>query len=190
MKSSCRTRSRANRAVDRISLRSDSICRGACGRCTLTTTSAPFGSVARCTWPIEAAAIGCSSNVRNARLDREPELLLDDPLDVGERERADVVLELAQLRDDVRRHDVGPGRENLTELHERRAELVEHLAQSAPAIRAVGLVARPAPLEQVPEPVPRRDAPDLRDAPQGLRHDKAVPGHFSLRENCLEEALR
>ena len=64
-----RARGRAG-PPERISLRSDSIWRGALGRCTLTTTSSPFGSVARCTWPIEAAAIGISSNSRNARCDR------------------------------------------------------------------------------------------------------------------------
>ena len=39
-------------------------------------------------------------------LDRLPELLADHALDVGERERAHVVLEAAQLGDDVRRDDV------------------------------------------------------------------------------------
>ena len=66
MKSSARTRSRTTRAAERISCRSDSTCRGASGRCTLTTTWSPVGSVARCTWPIDAAAIGVSSKVRNA----------------------------------------------------------------------------------------------------------------------------
>src|SRR2546426_128865 len=62
MKSSARTRSLAMRAAWYSSATSASICRGAPGRCTLTATCLPFGSVARCTWPIEAAAIGSSSN--------------------------------------------------------------------------------------------------------------------------------
>jgi hypothetical protein len=66
MKSRERTRSRTTFAAERISCRSDSIWRGASGRCTFTTTSSPVGSVARWTWPIEAAAIGISSKVRNA----------------------------------------------------------------------------------------------------------------------------
>ena len=134
MKSSARTRSRTTRAAERISCRSDSTCRGASGRCTLTTTWSPVGSVARCTWPIEAAAIGVSSKREEGLLEREAELLLDHPADVVERDRADVVLQLPQLGDDVRRHHVGPRREELAELDERRPELVEHLAQAAAAV--------------------------------------------------------
>ena len=66
-------------------------------------------------------------------LDRLAELLADRALDVGERERPHVVLQRAQLGDDVRRDDVRPRREELAELHERRAELVQHLAQLAAA---------------------------------------------------------
>ena len=40
----------------------------------------------------------------------------------------DALLEAAELGDDVRRHDVGPRGEQLAELHEGRAELVQHLA--------------------------------------------------------------
>ena len=112
-----------------------SIWRGAFGRCTLTTTWRPFGSVARCTWPIDAAAIGFSSNSEEQPLDRLPELLANRALDVLERERPHVVLERAELADDVRRNDVGPGREQLAELDERRAELVEQLAQVMAARR-------------------------------------------------------
>ena len=54
-------------------------------------------------------------------LDRLAQLLVDDLLDLGERERTDVVLKLSQLDDDVRGHDVRPGGEKLAELHERRA---------------------------------------------------------------------
>ena len=61
-------------------------------------------------------------------LELEPELALDDLADRGERHGPHVVLEPAQLGDDVRRHDVGARREQLPELDERRAELVEQLA--------------------------------------------------------------
>ena len=67
-------------------------------------------------------------------LDRLVELLLDRLLRQLERERADVVLEAAQLGDDVRRQDVRPHREQLAELDERRPELVEHLAQAPAAL--------------------------------------------------------
>ena len=61
-------------------------------------------------------------------LDAQLELLADNALDVVVRDRADVVLELLQLDHDVGRDDVGAGREELAELDEGRAELVEHLA--------------------------------------------------------------
>ena len=122
---------------------SASICRGAFGRCTLTTTRRPFGSTARCTWPIDAAASGSLVELEEQPLDRLAELLRDRPLDVRERERAHVVLQAAQLGDDVRRHDVGPRREQLPELDERRAELVEHLAQVPAARRALEPPDRP-----------------------------------------------
>ena len=147
MKSSARMRSFASRAAWYISARSASIWRGAFGRCTLTTTRRPFGSVARCTCPIDAAASGCSSNSVNSRSIGLAELLADRALDVRERERAHVVLQAAQLGDDVGRDDVRPRREQLPELDERRAELVEHLAQ-VPAARGAldrrvaGLAAR------------------------------------------------
>ena len=47
-----------------------------------------------------------------------------------------VVLQATQLDDDVGRHDVRPRREQLPELHERRAELVEHLTEMLAARRA------------------------------------------------------
>ena len=81
-------------------------------------------------------------------LDRLAELLLHDALDVGVREGTDVVLEPAQLDDDVRRHGVGPRREQLAELDEGRAELVQHLAQVL-AARGGGAVHRRLDLDAV-----------------------------------------
>ncbi len=77
-------------------------------------------------------------------LDRLTELLQDDALDLLVRERAHVVLEAAELRDDVRREHVGAHREQLAELDEGRAELVEELAEVLAALRrrAVGELRR------------------------------------------------
>jgi len=52
---------------------------------------------------------------------RKAEILLDHLLDVLDRKRANVVLQAPQLRDDVGREHVGPRREQLAELDERRA---------------------------------------------------------------------
>ena len=60
-------------------------------------------------------------------LDRLAETLLDHLRRLLVRERRYVVLEAAELGDDVRRQDVRPHREELAELDEGRAELVEHL---------------------------------------------------------------
>ena len=120
-------------------------------------------------------------------LERELELFLDDSAGLLERERRHRVLERLQLEDDVRRDDVGARREELAELDEGRAELVEHLAQPLAARRALRVDlhlaaepradgCRPAGLEEVAEPVPLRDLGDLRHAPQlphcgpGARH--------------------
>ncbi len=108
--------------------------------------------------------------VEERLLDREAQLRLDDPLDVLHRERRDLVLELAKLDDDVRRHDVGSRREQLAELDEGRPQLVEHLAEASSPI-AVGLaVGRAAPVEEVPEAVAGGDTADLgRAAEAALR---------------------
>ena len=106
-------------------------------------------------------------------LDRLAELLADDALDLLVGERAHVVLKPAQLGDDVRRQHVGPHREELAELDEGRAELVEELAQVLPALRrcAVGdpravpatreEVGQLVALEEVAEAVPDGDLGDL-----------------------------
>ena len=106
-------------------------------------------------------------------VDRRPQVLLDHPLDVGVRERPHVVLELAQLGDDLGRDDVGAGREQLAELDERRPELVERLAQVAAERGQVlvvdhGRAAKRAPLEHEPEAVPRRHLRDLAQPSDGL----------------------
>ena len=65
---------------------------------------------------------------------------LEDVANLVEANRARRVLKAAQLGDDVWRHDVRAGREQLPELHERRPELVEHLAQAPPTLRLALLV--------------------------------------------------
>ncbi len=79
---------------------------------------------------------GLALELEEELLDVEAELFADDTLDVLVRELRDLVLERLQLEDDVRRDDVGARREELSELHERRPELVEHLAQALAAGRA------------------------------------------------------
>ena len=110
---------------------------------------------------------------REELVDRRPQVLLDHPFDVGVRERPHVVLELAQLRDDLGRDDVGPRREELAELHERRPELVERLPQVTAERRQVlvvdhGRSSKRAPLEHEPEAVPRRHLRDLAQPSDGL----------------------
>ena len=125
-------------------------------------------------------------------LDREAEVFEDDALDLFVRERAHVVLEAAQLGDDVRRQDVWTHREQLAELDEGRAELVEELAEMLAALGCAALeelrpvpaardqVGQPVPLEEVAEAVPDRDLGDLRQPAEvpllgrRLRHDVKV----------------
>ena len=94
-------------------------------------------------------------------LERQAHLLLDHPPHVGERDRRHVVLQAAELGDDVGRHHVGPGGEELAELDEGRAELVEHLAQAPAAVGELRVVVAAPPVDQVAEAVARGDAPDL-----------------------------
>ena len=104
-------------------------------------------------------------------LDRQAELLLDDLGDLVEGHRGDIVLELPQLLDDVGGHQIGAGREKLAKLDKRRPELVEHLAEAAPAVGELRVTAALPALERVSEAVTRRYAADLReprDAPLGV----------------------
>ncbi len=64
---------------------------------------------------------GLQLELEEGTIERQPELGLEHLLDLAGGERADVVLERAELEDDVRRHDVGAGRQQLAELHEGRA---------------------------------------------------------------------
>ena len=160
------TRSRAMRAAGYRSWMSALIWRSASGRWTLTTTSWPPGRRAACTWPMEAEAIGTSSKYSNTCSTVEPELLLDHPPDPLEGLGLRRVLQAAQLLEDVRRHHVGTGRQELAELDERRPQLVEHLPHPATpaAARPRGLPVLLAAPEGVAEPVASRHVGDLADA--------------------------
>ena len=103
------------------------------------------------------------------------ELRLDDVAHLLERDRRRVILEAAELGDDVRRDDVGTRREELPELDERRPELVEHRAQALAAVgggRGVPVrvagdeVAEPVPAEEVAEAVACRHLCDLGQTPE------------------------
>ena len=69
---------------------------------------------------------------REQRLQRRIEFALDHRAVLFEREWRDRVLKQAQLGRDIRGNKVGPRRQQLPELDEGRAELVEQLAQVAP----------------------------------------------------------
>ena len=118
--------------------------------------------------------------VEEQPLERVPELLLDDALGLLEREGAHVVLQRPQLGDQVGRHDVRPGGQKLAELHERRPELLQHLAQmlsargrchrvdvgDPPSGNEVGELVR---LEEVAEAVAHHDLRDLGQATERAR---------------------
>ncbi len=111
-------------------------------------------------------------------LDRLAEALLDYLRDLLVRKRRHVVLEAPELGDDVRRQDVRPHREQLAELDERRAELVEHLPQVAAALGGrlaedlavlADEVGELVAAEEVAEAVTDGDLGDLGDASQASR---------------------
>ena len=95
-------------------------------------------------------------------LPRHLQLLLHHVDDLRLGQRRDVVLELRQLVDDVGRDEVRPRREDLAELRERRAELLERGAQPPRAIRGRRCGARV-------EPEAREDARDVRRAAEQAR---------------------
>ncbi len=63
-------------------LRSDSRASPAPGYCTLTATSRPSCHTARCTWPMEAAAVGLSSNDWNSSCQSSPSRSFSTPCTV------------------------------------------------------------------------------------------------------------
>ena len=117
--------------------------------------------------------MGSRSNSDEQALERLAQVFADDALDVLVGERAHVVLEAAQLGDDVGRQHVRPHRQELAELDERRPELVEHFPQVLAALGRRALderrtatarqeVGQAVPFEEVAEAVPDGDLCDLR----------------------------
>jgi hypothetical protein len=144
----------------------------AVGRCTLTTTRSPVSSVARWTWPIVPAASGCGSTL--SKTSSHAELGLHHRDDLRLRQRRDVVLEVRELVDELRRQQVGPRREDLAELGEGRSELLEREAE-LPRPRRLGAVA--TPLDPVAQAVP---AEDERDPAGAAEQPGGALGHRSL----------
>ena len=103
----------------------------ALGRCTLTTTRVaalerrPVHLADRAGRQRRRAR---STRRRPPRARRAPRSIDRDDLGLGERRHA--VLERRELLDELRRQQVGPRREDLAELGERRPELLERLAQA------------------------------------------------------------
>ena len=127
---------------------------------------------------------------------REAELLLDDLLHHREGERRHAVLQLDQLVHDVDGHDVGASAEQLPELHERRTQLVEHLADVPAALsrrrwlllaRARQQAEQAVPFEEIAEAVTHRDLGylphplEIADAGDKVR----MPGLCSGQPNPL-----
>jgi len=141
--------------------------------------------------------------VEEEACDRVAELGFDHLRRVGIRERAHVVLERAQLGDDVGRDDVGARREQLPELHEGRAELLEHLPEMLAARghavlrrggepglgraprQKVGELVR---LEPVAEAVARHHLRNLRQAPEAPRRRRL--GHPGSVTGARDRARR
>ena len=112
------------------------------GRWTLTTTSRPSRSAAACAWPRLAVASGSWSNDENSLLMRPPSCSCDRVFDVGEGDRADVVLQSLKLLDVVLGNEVRASGEHLPELHVRRTELHQPLAKRDGAVGGAVAVGR------------------------------------------------
>ncbi len=154
--------------------------------------------------PDRRSGHGLALELEEEPLDRVAEILLDHTLCVLERERTHVVLEPAQLGDDVGRDDVRTGRQELAELDEGRPELVEELAQVPAALgrarllcsggepglrRAAGQqVGELVRLEEVAEAVTDHHLGDLGQAAErsgcGLRHDRQCDTAVRLRQGA------
>ena len=101
-----------------------------------------------------AVHLGDRSGGQRGRLDLservlpgDAELGLEHRHDLGLRERRHVVLQPRELGDVLGRQQVGARREHLAELGERRAELLECLAQPACTVCGRTVVAQPVPCE-------------------------------------------
>ena len=175
--------SRRNSTVERTSARSRSTSSTIPGRRTLTTTSRPSDSSAAWIWAIEAAASGSGSSSHH----RVADVLADDPLDLLEGERRHLVHELRELLDVDVRQQVRARREQLAELEEGRAELLQRLAELDRALARRGPAAGDAELAQhTHELAPPRDADDFAGAARALHPG----GHPKLFPRCRRGSKR
>ena len=130
-------------------------------------------------------------------LPRDAELLLHDRDDLFLRQRRDVVLQLRQLLDECRGHQVWPGRQDLPELGERRPELLQGLAEPLGPV-AHGLLARAGLRPRDEQLLPRllrHDGPDRGGAAQELPLDldigrRAVAQHGGWRQLSVPAHVR
>ncbi len=119
----------------------------------------------------------------------QADVLVDDPASLRERERRHVVHQLAQLLDVDVRQEVRTGGEQLTELHEGRAELLEREPERPGALASRRLAADDADLaEHAQQPAAARDTADLERAPELQPHRLGLPGWKTpetSRSRCL-----
>ncbi len=126
---------------------------------------------------------------------RETELFLNHLFGYGEWERANSVLEFDQLFDDIRRDDVGPRAEELTELDKCGAEFVQHLPDMTTSLRRRlrstltslrGQSEKTASLEEIAEAMADHHSGDLPHAPQVTQPgDQVRASHPQSRQRPL-----
>ena len=89
------------------------------------------GSAARCTWAMLAAASGCGSMLAKASSGERPRPAWICRAHRLERDGGHRVLEEPELVDELAGKQVGARGEHLPELHERRAQVLEHPPEAA-----------------------------------------------------------
>ena len=121
--------------------------------------------------------------LREDLADGSTELALDCVPDFQEGHGADVILKQAKLLEDVLGDEIRPCRQELPELHKRRTELFEHIAQATTSRPRRPTVASsrhssPGSSDEVAEPVACGDLSDLPHPPQvpAPRSDQHVTG--------------
>ncbi len=118
------------------------------GRRTFSATVRPSRRTARWTCEIDAEATGIGSSAAKTSDGRPPVLLAQDLLDLVERERADVRAQRRQLVDVRLGEQVGPGAQELAQLHEGRPEVLQDQPQPAGPILRRDPAAQRDPLDR------------------------------------------
>jgi hypothetical protein len=135
------------------------------GRCTFTTASVPSVRRARYTCAIDALARGVGIELRE-HLVRRSEFVAQDLLNLVVRRGRDLVLQLAQLGDELGREQIRPGGQHLTEFDKRDSGFFQRFPQRTGQLGSPDRVGCPEPASQRgAEPVPQRDPRDSRIAP-------------------------